>query len=217
MSSLLEMQHRPAALEFIGASVLTPSSGAGVESETIERKLSELRSYLETPAYSPTVTRSMGAPGKDLEQQLFDKRATLKMIAAAVAMHLTREWRDSLFRQLDSLLDVQSWDRDDQLADDGSFYSFLRMIIFLNPERRPGLGLAYNGNLVAAWTTERNRLTIECLPRDQLRWVLARLIDDDFERAAGVNLIYRLPEVLAPYSPEVWFSHAKENSTAPAV
>jgi hypothetical protein len=214
MSRVLEIQRRPPqALEkFWSTTVSVPSLGAGRESQNTVKTLLDLRRDLVTPAHSKTVTRTATA-GKTTEEQLFDKRAALKMKTAVVAMHLDAEWRSSLFRQLDSLLDVQSWDDNDQLADDGSFFTFLRMIIFVGPTRKPGLGLAHNGNIVAAWTTGRDRLTIECLQRDQLRWVLARSMDDEFERAAGISPTHRILQVLAPYAPDIWFLNGQETPT----
>ena len=211
MSSALEIQRKRPALEKFSAPLVTvPSIGISRESQSTVQKLLDLRMHMVTPAYSQTVP--IVADSTTIEERLFDKRAALKMKTAAVAMHLDGEWRNSLFRQLDSLLDVQSWDQSDQLADDASFFTFLRMIIFVRPARRPGIGLGYNGNVVAAWTTGRNRLTIECLPRDQARWVLARFIDDDCERAAGISPIHRIPEVLAPYAPEIWFSNGTDKA-----
>jgi hypothetical protein len=216
MSSALEIQRKSPTPETLHAPLITvPSLGTSKDSASTVQKLLDLRQRMETPAYSRTLTRTaIGSAAKTIEELLFDKRAALKLKTAAVAMHLDREWRSSLFRELDGLLDVESWDRDDQLANDSSFFTFLRMIIFVAPARRPGLGLTYSGNMIAAWTAGRNRLTIECLPRDQVRWVLARFVDDECERAAGISPVHRIPEVLAPYTPEIWFSNGADQVTA---
>jgi hypothetical protein len=211
MNSPIEIR-RGSLSPFAAPAPLAVSIGTSREASTMERLL-DLRRRLETPAHSRTITSTTGDPArKSLEELLFDKRAALKMRTAAVAMHLDREWRVSLFRQLDSLLNVESWTDEDQLADDNSFFTFLRMIIFISPARRPGIGLAYNGHIVAAWTTGRNRLTVECLPKDQVRWVLVRFIDDECERAAGISHLHRLPEILNPYGPEIWFSHGTKSA-----
>jgi hypothetical protein len=189
--------------------VLLPSRGAGALAEEMSDRLKQVQKHMITPAYSVTKRQTSKSINFSIEERLFDSRASLKVMTAAVAMHLKRPWRDGLFRQLDSLLAPESWDKDDKLVDVASYYTFLRMILYVQPARRPGLGLSYNGNLIAAWTVDVNRLTVECLPKDQLRWVLSRSIDDNLERVAGVTFIHRLPDVLAPYHPEIWFTNGE--------
>jgi hypothetical protein len=127
-----------------------------------------------------------------------------------VVMHLDREWRDRLFAQLDDLLDVQDWHEDDEPLLDESFRTFLRLILYQQPKRRPGLGLSHRGHLVAAWTTGADRLTLECAPGDTIRWVLSCQIDGEHERAAGETHVARLPEILRPYGPDRWFADADQ-------
>src|SRR3569833_3455064 len=60
-----------------------------------------------------TPTISEAAPitrrGASLEEQLFDARAEAKIVTSRVAMRIGDEWRRRLYRQLDSLLDVEEW------------------------------------------------------------------------------------------------------------
>jgi hypothetical protein len=120
-------------------------------------------------------------------------------------MHLDRDQRDKIFKQLDNLLDPDEWDNQDKLLDQSSYSTFLRMILYQPPIKRPSLGLSNTGNLLAAWIEGTNRLSIECFPHDEIRWVLSRMIDGEPESAAGRTPLYRLPTVLAPYNADQWF------------
>lgn len=166
----------------------------------IERRVSEL---LIPP--SPASLTSL-LDERPLEERLFDATASVKILTAQVAMHLEREWRDKLFRQLDSLHDPAEWEPEDEPIQQASFATFLKAIVQIKPQRRPGLGLSHGGHLIAAWTTGRDRLTIEFLPNDRVRWVLARYRDDESEHFAGQTAVSRLAEGLAPYDPGYWFS-----------
>ena len=145
------------------------------------------------------------AVGKSLPEALFDVRSALKVKTAEVAMHLDASWRELLFRQLDNLHEVEEWDDRDHLTEMASFVTFLRMILHIHPEKKPGIGLTDAGHLVAAWAHENNRLTIECLPSDQVRWALVRWIEDERESAAGSTSLQRLVSALAPYDMAGWF------------
>lgn len=169
------------------------------EAKIIEHRISEL----QNPASPASL---FAAAEKSLEERLFDATASVKILTAQVAMHLDREWRNKLFAQLDSLHDLEEWDPDDKPIQTGSFATFLKAMVQIKPQRRPGLGLSHNGYLVAAWTVGKDRLTIEFLQNDRVRWVLARYTGDDVERFAGQTSVSRLIDGLAPYNPDAWFS-----------
>jgi hypothetical protein len=149
-----------------------------------------------------------------LNEQLYDALARAKMLTSAVAMHLDRAWRTKLFQQLDALHDLEEWEKGDAPLHQGSFSTFLRTIIALNPVRRPGLGLTHTGDLIAAWTTGRDRLTLEFLPSGTIRWLLACYDDERIERAAGEVSVARLMAVLSPYLPARWFGGDASQSSA---
>lgn len=138
----------------------------------------------------------------------FDRLAQLKMATSQIAMHLEEAWRAGIFRQLDVLMDPDEWDFSDALPDTRAFQTFLRMIVYLGPVRRPSLGATSQGHILAAWHSGQDRLTIECAPSDSVRWVLAEHRGGDRESAAGQTTVRRLPEVLAPYTPNKWFAVA---------
>jgi hypothetical protein len=147
---------------------------------------------------------------KALQERLFDALADVKILTSQVAMHIDGEWRDRLFRQLDSLHDPAEWEDGNEPIQQSSFATFLKAMLSINPERRPGLGLSHTGHLIAAWTTDQDRLTIEFLPNDRVRWVLSRHYEGDTARFAGDTAVSRLAEGLASYHPEHWFAHAQK-------
>jgi hypothetical protein len=128
-------------------------------------------------------------------------------------MHLDRDWRAKLFGQLDSLLALSDWQVEDAAPTIESYSTFLRMLTLLRPQRRPGLGATFDGRLIATWTVGDDRLTIECLPKDVVRWQLSATIDGERERAAGETPLPRLAAVLRPYDPGRWFQNANHLPT----
>jgi hypothetical protein len=152
--------------------------------------------------------RVLAVPVRDLsiEEELYDALAVFKTRTAAIAMYIDRDWRSRLFQQLDNLLAVEDWAKEDQAPTVDSFCTFLRLLTSLKPTRRPGLGATTDGHLIATWTRASDRLTIECLPNDLVRWHLSAMIAGEKESAAGLTPLTRLSEVLAPYNPERWFA-----------
>ncbi|WP_457660165.1 MULTISPECIES: hypothetical protein [Sinorhizobium] len=159
-----------------------------------------------TRAYHPVVQPTETGSFKD---KLYESRAAFKIYASKVSMHLGRDWLHRLFAQIDSLLDADEWDPEDPPPQLATAQTLIRMLLTLKVERKPGLGISPKGNLVAAWTLEKNRLTVECLSNDRVRWVLSRVRDDEVERAAGEGKIDRLREFIEPYDPEIWFTYGK--------
>lgn len=139
-----------------------------------------------------------------LKEKLFNSAASYKMQLSLVSMHLPHGWRERMFDQIDSLLDAEEWDEREVPPSAESIKTLVRMLLVLKPDRRPGLA-AGGGHIFATWTAGKNRLTIECLEADRVRFVLNRETENS-ERAAGVNNISRLGAILAPYRPEVWFN-----------
>jgi hypothetical protein len=182
--------------------VVLASLGAGVDSKTIEKRLADLRRIQTGPASQIANERDVTPVGQNIGEQLRFKTASFKRLTAAVAMYLHPEWRARLFARLDALLNVEDWDSTQQLPSEQSFSTFLRMIIYLHPTRRPGIGITPNGHFAAAWTRGADRMVIECVGNDEVRWVLSREHDGEFESGAGRVSIHRIPDVTAGYDPE---------------
>lgn len=196
-----------AALSTSGAQLF--ESAVSEDTSRITHQIRQLRN--EPSPGSVGLARSGSGAGQTLEERLFDAVADAKILTAQVAMHLDQQWRTKLFQQLDSLHDPAEWEPADDPVERSSFSTFLKAMLSVNPSRRPGLGLSSAGHPIAAWTVGRNRLTIEFLPEDRVRWVLTRVIDNEPEHFAGQTPVTRLLEGLQPYHPETWFSHAAES------
>jgi hypothetical protein len=127
---------------------------------------------------------------------------------ATVAMHLDPEWRKTLFATLERLLDPDDWAEDFDLPSEASFSTFLRMIVYLHPTKRPGIGIAANGRVVVSWRRGEDRIVIECLELDEVRWVLSRFLEGERESGAGQTQLHRIPDVTAAYDPDPLFTDA---------
>jgi hypothetical protein len=199
---------------FCGTAQDNAASWIGPLSKTLADLLvSPLNSRNENLAAPPISIRTVGQPRqrlislpkKTLGEELFDALASFKIRTSSVAMYLDEQWRRRFFDQLDSLLDEESWDRDDKPPSLESFTTLLRMLLMFAPARRPGLGATSDGALVAAWTVGADRLTIQCLRNDRVKWVLSCELDGARESAAGNSSLSNLRQILSPYRPDRWF------------
>jgi len=189
--------------------IVQPSAAFGEAARFISAKLAELGQL------SPTLQNLRwfeSSADKSISEQLYDALASFKIRTAQVAMYLERNWRNKLFDQLDDLLDAENWEPDDSPPLLASFSTLLRLLISQHVSRRPGLGATHDGKFVAAWTSGSDRLTIECLADDMVRWNLSVNIEGETERAAGVTPLLRLEQVLSPYHPARWFDGTKHES-----
>jgi hypothetical protein len=177
--------------------------------DSAERLRTATRTLLNLTPSAYGSARAATAQPASLTERLFDALAAFKLKTAMLAAaHFNHEERARLFKQLDSLLDAESWDSADVVTTEASFTTLLRMVLFLKG-RRPALGVTGSGNFIATWTEGDDRLTIECKPEDHVRWVLVQNLDGQRESAAGETTARRLPEVLRPYDPlKRWFPHA---------
>ena len=146
---------------------------------------------------------------KDLAEVIFDATAHAKISTSQIAMYLEDNWRKNIFEQLDLLHDLNNWDDDLNPVNNASTQTFLRTIVNIKPKAYPGLGLSAKGNLVAAWTTGKKRLTIEFFPKDKTQWIFSQPVDGETERAAGITTVNRLFECIKPYSIDDWFTYKK--------
>ena len=164
----------------------------------------------------PRLAAGVSQHGTDasVEERLYDAVARAKVLTSAVAMHLDRTWRAKLFRQLDALHDIAEWEHGDVPLQEASFATFLRTIIALNPDRRPGLGLTSAGCLLGAWTTGQDRLTLEFLPNSRVRWLISCYDDEQIVRATGEISVGSLSGALEFYRPSRWFGHYARQSAS---
>jgi len=210
--SLLEIP--PSFKKAAAAPVLTlsPSTGSP-DTIAIRRALSEF-AFPRSPGAIRRGHPAQHPPKSFLEERLYDARAACKIKTATVAMQFDHDWRIRFFRQLDNLMDIDNWEKDDLPVTDASFATLLRMLLFIKPKRRPGLGITNDGNVLAAWTVGKDRLTIECRAADQVRWVVVIYDGEERESAAGEGHLPRLMDVLAPYKPQRWFADEESKVAA---
>lgn len=207
MSEFIAVPSKGSALANPDVAEIRSSPGLSADARVIATSLKgmQVRRMRSLVAASSQFVRGEG-PSRTLSEQLYDSLAQAKVMTSKVAMHLDTSWRDKLFAQLDELLAADEWHDDDLPIEASSFATFLRLILHIKPERRPGLGVSHGGDLIAAWTAGDDKLTIECLPRDVLRWVLSCEVEGERERAAGETPVPRLPDVLRSYQPQRWFN-----------
>lgn len=155
------------------------------------------------------------AADRSIDERLFDSLAACKIKTREVVMHFDGDWQKRFFHQLDQLMDKEEWDGSDVPITLPSFTTLIRLLLTLRGKRRPGVGIANHGNIVASWSAgPRDRLTIECHPEDRIHWIVSRPLDGEVESAAGVTSLERLFDVLQAYNPDHWFTH--EGSKSPA-
>lgn len=143
-------------------------------------------------------------PAQTDKVKLDHKLMDLK-IQTAKLMHRSSDWRAGIFRQLDLLLDEENWEPIDELPNDASYLTAIRLLIYLGDVRRPGLGLTHDGHVVLSWSADRDHLTIECRPSDAVRWMISHTLPDETrEQAAGQSYAARVPAVIAAYEPGRW-------------
>ena len=136
-----------------------------VHSRTVSSALTE---PTHIPTESPRASDVKALlPSPSLEAQLFDNAAELKIVLSQIVMHLEPEWRAIIFRQIDSLLDLNSWQDDSAFIQKATFMTFLRFIIFAAPTRLPSLGVGLTGHILAAWNNGNQRVAVEFFPEDK--------------------------------------------------
>src|SRR5215211_1106663 len=156
------------------AIVLAGSSGGGKYEKLIADLIKDrpgISGGLVAKAAPPSSTK---AP---LHERLSDRLMSFKKMISPVSRYLEPTWRAELLQALDRLFDFEDWDAEFTLPESYSFATFLRLVIHLHPTKRPGLGMSARGHILASWSRGRDRIVIESLANDELRWVLSQSID----------------------------------------
>jgi hypothetical protein len=187
------------------AALQVPRAAASSDAALLYTLLTDLRST-QSPA-RPAVSRErIRRSEPSVTERLYDVLANAKVMTSQISMHLSAPWRRTLFEKLDELLDPSDWHEDAAVLDAASYETFLRFLTYINPTRQPVLGLSDEGNFLAAWIDGPNRLTLEFLSKDLIRWVLVRHLDDDEQESAAAQVpLLRLSKTLEAYQPERWF------------
>jgi len=189
--------------------VQAPTVGGGLLSDMVRDRLWQIteRSPSLRTVRQPSITKPLHA-GKDL--RLFNASVGLKIAVSEVSMHLPKEWRKRLFEKIDALHEPDDWEDSDRLVDAASFKTFLRTVLQQGPLKRMSVGISDDGLILAGWKHSQDSLSLAFLANDRIRWSVVRHIDGEIDSAAGTTTLERLPEVLKPYKPEVWFGYADD-------
>ena len=185
------------------------SWGASALSKVVEKRISDLQKLTAGNVSLIGKTTDSQLSGT-VENQLRAKLTAMRLILSAVSMHLDYSWRSEVIKKLEHFHDADGWDSDRQFPSECSFATFLRTIIYLHPTKRPGIGLSAQGHFLASWRRETDRIVIEFLPNDELKWVLSQTVDGDRESGAGINQIIRLPDLIAGYEPDRFFNDGEK-------
>jgi hypothetical protein len=208
MTTAVAIQRKRTDLN-IGMGSPALSWGASALSKVVERRISDLQK-LTAGGVSMISKTTDTLPSGTIENRLGAKLAAMKQVLMPVSMYFDQSWRRELIEKLDRFHDAEDWEGDREFPSERSFATFLRTIIYLHPTKRPGLGLSAQGNFLASWRRGSDRIVIEFLPSDELKWVLSQTIGGDRESGAGVNQIHRLPDLIAGYEPDRFFNDGEK-------
>lgn len=142
-----------------------------------------------------------------VDEDIFNNLAALKVQTSELAMHLRRNDRDSIFAEIDYLLDPAEFDtKEDCLIDNGAFRSYLRFLTY-SPQARPAtLGVGAGGEVIAVWIGDNNAnkrtLSVEFMADDHVKCSFIHVTDQQqiLEAASYIGAIKRLDDVLQPYN-----------------
>ena len=167
---------------------------------------------MTTETLRPVVVPARKLTPKLIDEELFDARAMAKIAASRISMYLREGWRDRLFYQLDQLLAPEEWDPDDKPLQAQSFDTFLKAICDVNPTKRPGLGLSYAGNLIAAWRSNLkpdDRISLEFMPNGKVKLIGSRFVQEDTVTFSALTPVSALKQTLADLSCSDWLGCEK--------
>ncbi|MCA3264960.1 MAG: hypothetical protein ING19_02730 [Azospirillum sp.] len=142
--------------------------------------------------------------GAELAAELFDATAEAKIAISRVAMYLDETWRKRIFKRLDEIHDIESWEPGALPLVKDSFLAFLQTMFLLRPEAPPALGLSVSGQLLAAWVRGGDRLILRFLDRNRVRVVFNRGEGDTAETGTFEMPLDNLPARIAAIGGPAW-------------
>ena len=110
------------------------------------------------------------------KEAIFNNKAELKISTSLIAMHLKPETKDSLFRQLDELLDEDEINEEDCLISIESFKSFLGFLGKYSNMKTPALNVTNSGNIASSWFEKDEKISVEYFESNNSRAVTSVLI-----------------------------------------
>lgn len=81
-------------------------------------------------------------------------------------------YKDKIIKNIEHFREIigDEPEPDDLPLQQESVDNYISLMIRLKPVRMPGLGVSQTGNIITAWTTDKDRLTIEFLSNNWARW-----------------------------------------------
>ncbi len=148
-----------------------------------------------------------------LDNRIFNETSFYKTYTAAVAMHLTGEWRDNFFKQIDRLIDPENWDDEDELISRASFQTLIKLVTLPNVTVRPSINVSQFGDAMATWARPEGRLTVYCRPNENIQWVVQSEENGFWESATGQTHLSRLLPAIEPYGVTKWLKNPPKQNT----
>lgn len=150
--------------------------------------------------------------GNDLENSLFKNKSDVKIMISQIAMHLSDKKRYDLFKQIDSLLDLDSFCDGDNLIILKSFSTFLKFYTLYSNTKRPALTVTNNGTLGSTWVSETGKLYIESLANKNNEFVAAvsRKYGNEVEYISYKGTLKMLKNFLKQNNINSWFLNDKQ-------
>jgi hypothetical protein len=119
------------------------------------------------PLHQDQTIRSMQ---KTFEQRVTDALVQLKAAAAEYAMHLSSAQRETIFNQLESIINVEDWYEEDEFPKLNSFKDLLAWSIYADVPQWDSLGVDDDGDILVAWHNDQVTLTANFDGNRLVRW-----------------------------------------------
>lgn len=139
---------------------------------------------------------AVAGAAQTVEKCLALKRSSLKSLFRGYAMYFDAGFCAQMLKQIDVLLDYDEWMDGDKLPSENSFRALLRGIVHLKPQKRPALGLTSGGNMLAMWSNETSKVSLEFIPGDLITWTATRRVSGPADQMASRTATVRLPAAL---------------------
>ena len=109
---------------------------------------------------------------KGLAEILYDTRADVKIQLSRISMYLPSNWLQRLYKEIDILHDIDTWEEGDRPVTIDSFQTFIRWVLKTKPHKCPSFGLSDEGHLLTAWGSNDDSLILEFMPKDTILWII---------------------------------------------
>lgn len=136
----------------------------------------------------PVEVQSQVAPSmqKPFEQRVDDALVALKAATAQYAMHLSTDQRETIFDQLENIINVDDWYEEDQFPKLTAFNDLLAWSIYASVPQWHSLGVDDDGDVLIAWHTDEVTLTANFGGNRLVRWTSRYKSEgDETAHAAG--------------------------------